>query len=143
MASRKAISISVGTVVVVGDGEHLKLLDQQPRAGTAGLETQAAGREIGPQPANADRLGRVVLDGHGPGGQNALAAELGLELAHKQVLKLVGLDARGVPDRVAPGGFPPGLPQTRTCAINAFGSSSYPFATPRYTEWIDRRYGTG
>ena len=22
------------------------------------------------------------------------------------------------------------------CAINAFGSSSYPFATPRYTEWI-------
>ncbi len=33
----------------------------------------------------------------------------------------------------------PGLPQTRTCAINAFGSSSYPFATPRYTEWITRR----
>ena len=33
----------------------------------------------------------------------------------------------------------PGLPQTRTCAINAFGSSSYPFATPRYAEWITRR----
>ena len=33
----------------------------------------------------------------------------------------------------------PGLPQTRTCAINAFGSSSYPFATPRYTEWTARR----
>jgi hypothetical protein len=33
----------------------------------------------------------------------------------------------------------PGLPQTRTCAINAFGSSSYPFATPRHTEWIARR----
>ena len=42
-------------------------------------------------------------------------------------------------DRVAPGGFPPGLPQTRTCAINAFGSSSYPFATRRHTEWIARR----
>jgi uncharacterized protein YbcI len=32
----------------------------------------------------------------------------------------------------------PGLPQTRTCAINAFGSSSYPFATPRHTEWTAR-----
>ena len=28
----------------------------------------------------------------------------------------------------------PGLPQTRTCAINAFGSSSYHFATPRQRE---------
>ena len=28
----------------------------------------------------------------------------------------------------------PGLPQTRTCAINAFGSSGYPFATPRDTD---------
>ena len=33
----------------------------------------------------------------------------------------------------------PGLPQTRTCAINAFGSSSYPFATLRHVEWIERR----
>ena len=33
----------------------------------------------------------------------------------------------------------PGLPQTRTCAINAFGSSSYPLATPRRTEWITRK----
>jgi hypothetical protein len=33
----------------------------------------------------------------------------------------------------------PGLPQTRTCAINAFGPSSYPLATPRYTEWMARR----
>jgi hypothetical protein len=33
----------------------------------------------------------------------------------------------------------PGLPQTRTCAIDALGSSSYLFATPRYTEWIVRR----
>jgi len=33
----------------------------------------------------------------------------------------------------------PRLPQTRTCAINAFGSSGYPFATRRYTEWTARR----
>jgi hypothetical protein len=37
----------------------------------------------------------------------------------------------------------PGLPQTRTCAINAFGSSSYPFATRRHTEWIAQAYGRG
>ena len=39
--------------------------------------------------------------------------------------------------------FRPGLPQTRTCAINAFGSSSYPFATLRYREWITPKYGKG
>ena len=27
----------------------------------------------------------------------------------------------------------PEFPQTRTCAINAFGSSSYPFTTSRHT----------
>ncbi len=57
------------------------------------------------------------------------------------VLLLLGVFASA--DRVETG-WPravsrPGLPQTRTCAINAFGSSSYPFATPRYTEWITRR----
>ena len=36
--------------------------------------------------------------------------------------------------RVALGGYPPGLPQIRTCAIDASGSSSYVFASPCYTE---------
>jgi hypothetical protein len=30
------------------------------------------------------------------------------------------------------GGFPPGLPQTRTCATHAYGSSGYGFTPPRY-----------
>ena len=37
----------------------------------------------------------------------------------------------------------PGLPQTRTCAINAYGSSSHGFAARRYTEWITTARGNG
>jgi hypothetical protein len=37
----------------------------------------------------------------------------------------------------------PGLPQTRTCAINAFGSSGYTFAALRRTPWTTRRVGSG
>jgi hypothetical protein len=37
----------------------------------------------------------------------------------------------------------PGLPQIRTCAINASGSSGYGFAAARYTEWTTSARGSG
>jgi len=37
----------------------------------------------------------------------------------------------------------PGLPQIRTCAINAYGSSGYGFAGRRYTEWTTTAPGSG
>ena len=36
----------------------------------------------------------------------------------------------------------PGLPQIRTCAINAYGSSSHGFAAERYTEWTTTAAGS-
>src|SRR5579884_188038 len=42
-----------------------------------------------------------------------------------------------------PGGCPPGLPQFRTCAINASGSSGNGLAAPRYTEWTTSGGGSG
>lgn len=37
----------------------------------------------------------------------------------------------------------PGLPQIRTCAIDAYGSSGYGFAARRYTEWTTTAFGSG
>jgi hypothetical protein len=53
-----------------------------------------------------------------------------LEKAREAGLDLVEVAAE--PGR--PGGHPPGLPQIRTCATNAYGSSSHGFAACRYTE---------
>jgi hypothetical protein len=40
------------------------------------------------------------------------------------------------------GGRPPRLPQIRTCATNASGSSCHSFAVRRYTEWTTRGGGS-
>jgi len=66
--------------------------------------------------------------------RDALIAEQAARIKEleKQVEELKKLTTKwtGWPRAVAR----PGLPQTRTCATNAFGSSGYPFATLRHTE---------
>ena len=54
-------------------------------------------------------------------------------------VETMGQNETGWPRAVAR----PRLPQTRTCAINAFGSSNCHFATPRRPVCFVRRYGTG
>ena len=55
---------------------------------------------------------------------------LGKEANKHEVARFRGRSS----DREARAVARPSLPQTRTCAINAFGSSSYPLAAPQYVE---------
>ena len=72
-----------GTFVLAMQFHPEQLLDEQPRGGAAGLEAESPRREEGTKATDANGLGRLVFDGNGPGGQDPLAAELGLELDGK------------------------------------------------------------
>ena len=92
------------------------------------------GRVLGRDPKVPRRSARCLAIGRW-----GFAAS-GVSGSSKPIRSAFSLDIPGRPakDRQrtgSPGAVArPGLPQTRTCAINAFGSSSYPFATRRHTE---------
>ena len=71
-------------------------------------------------------------------GLGALGTNLGFLPEGVLGLLLVVGRPDGIKDRVALAVARPGLPQTRTCAINAFGSSSYPSTCGRNRRYPER-----
>ena len=90
---------------------------------------------------------KCSVGGRVSGLERRLLAHLGkLAVARPAVMS----DMAEAPRRgeVAWAGWPwvvahPGLPQTRTCAIDAYGSSNHGFAGRRYTEWTTTAAGSG